>query len=98
MLHYVTKSGICGVEIAEADQAEVEEQMAAVVRNLATKMSVRNVVPIDKIDVDGSLTRIWNLRGGQTDLDVGLLAFKPPQIEPEFVLTMARARSPKTSP
>lgn len=90
MLHYVTKGGICGVEVAEADPAAIDRDFKAYVHALAVRWSVEAILRQDSLK-DGFRMRIWRLRSPDGAIDLGLGAF--PNTEPQHILTMARARN-----
>jgi hypothetical protein len=96
MLHYVTNGGLCGVEVAEADAAEIDAGMTNFLDGLARRWGSEANLTEDETE-EGSRTRAWRLHGPDVDLDVGLLSFQG-QKEPQHIMTMARAKALPGSP
>jgi hypothetical protein len=94
MLHYVTQSGICGVEVAEADSVAIARDFSVMVRDLAARLMSDQGPPKEETDEGGFITRIWRLHAPTGDIDVGISTSAPPASEPQHIMTMARVRSP----
>jgi hypothetical protein len=90
MLHYTTKGGICGVEVAEADREAIDRLFRTYVGDVAARWSVDATLREDEVK-DGFRNRIWRLRGPDGDIDIGLDTL--PGKEPQHILIMARAKA-----
>jgi hypothetical protein len=92
MIQYVTASGICGVEVADADQTSIERAFEALVRSEALGLSMEASLMSEQ-EHGGDRTRIWRLG---TAYEIGISASREGGGPPQHILTMARVRAHQT--
>lgn len=90
MLQYVTRGGICGVELEDADGKTVDQAFEALVDAAAKALSLKPVLLSDKKE-EGSRTRIWRLGEAGSGYELGLSARLEGDRPPQALMTMSEA-------
>ncbi len=88
IIHYVTPSGICGVEVGQADQADIGRAFEAFVAREADGLGKEARLRSEDNE-NGGHTRIWRL--GEA-FELGISSSSDPKRWPQHILTMARVR------
>jgi hypothetical protein len=97
MLHYVSRGGICGVEVKAAGPEAVDQAFEALVKAIAKALSLKAAIRSDETS-QGYRTRVWRLGPPGDGYDIGLSSSADSEAPPQFIMTMAEAPADKKSP
>ena len=92
MIHYVTRSGICGVEVEAADESTLKAAFLDLVQSASKALSLEAKLHSDK-EEDGFRMRIWRLGGPGEGYEVGLSVSPDAAAPPKFLMTMAKLKA-----